>query len=623
MTKAKWLNILFIALLLCGVAEAANAQSTSMEQSAAAGGADTPVVATELEQARTFAGAKEYSKAIALYEGMYNKGNNDIYTEYLATLIAAKKYKEAERLAEGLLGGFNQSPTVHVELGNVYKLDGKEARATEQFETAVKKVNGDDMLTQRLAKAFTDIDQTDYAVQVYARASQLIGNPFIYSMPVAGLYAKAGQLDKAMDVLLAPIPGQYFTADNVKSLFLEWMGNDPKKLVTAQKNLLKHINAQPDNNYFSDLLTWVYTQKNDWDGALLQMEAVDERNNENGRRLIDFGRIAAAAKQYEAAFKAYDEVIAKGTTSPFYGTAKRERLGASIKELENTPAPTPAAISALMAQYRQVLDEFPLFYGSAVAEDYAHIAARYADSVDLAITILQTAIKHPATPKQLAGKMKLQMGDYYVLKGRVWDASLTYSQVDKEFKQDILGENARFSNAKLAYYRGDFDWAQHMLKVLKASTSELISNDAIYLSVLITENIEDSNTYPLQRFANAGLLMSQNKDAAALQLLDSIATAFPKHPLNDDILMEHANIAEKRHEYEKALGYLKNIADKYGEDVLGDDALFKSAKIYLDYLNDKVNAKKYYEKLIIDFPGSTFVQVARQKLRDINDGVTQ
>src|SRR5262249_39209495 len=160
----------------------------------------------------------------------------------------------------------------------------------------------------------------------------------------------------------------------------------------------------------------------------------------------------------------------------------------------------------------------------------------------------------------------LQMGDYYLIAGKMWDASLTYSQVDKEFKQDFMGEDARFRNAKLAYYRGDFDWAQRQLTILKSATSELIANDALYLSVLITENVEDSNLVPLQRFAYADLLLFQNKDKEAETLLDSLTKAYPKHPLNDDILMLRANIAIKHRNYEKALGYLETIHKQYGED---------------------------------------------------------
>src|SRR5690606_25809785 len=158
----------------------------------------------------------------------------------------------------------------------------------------------------------------------------------------------------------------------------------------------------------------------------------------------------------------------------------------------------------------------------------------------------------------------LQLGDYFVLQGKVWDASLTYSQVDKAFKEDMLGEEARFRNAKLAYYRGDFEWAQGQLSVLKASTSELIANDALYLSVLITENIPpDSNLVPLQKFAYADLLLFQNKDKEAEKLLDSVSQAYPKHPLNDDILLLRAKMAVKHRAYNDALTYLKEIYEKY------------------------------------------------------------
>jgi TolA-binding protein len=194
--------------------------------------------------------------------------------------------------------------------------------------------------------------------------------------------------------------------------------------------------------------------------------------------------------------------------------------------------------------------------------------------------------------------------------------------VDKEFKQDAMGEDARFRNAKLAYYRGDFDWAQHQLLLLKSATSELISNDAIALSVLITENVEDSFTYPLVRFAHADLLLAQNRDDEAIALLDSIAKAFPKHPLNDDILMQRARVEEKHRHYDKAIAYLERIYNEYGTDVLADDALYGIGRIYLDELHNKDKAKEYYEKLILEYPGSTFVQSARQKLYDMKNAAT-
>jgi TolA-binding protein len=81
--------------------------------------------------------------------------------------------------------------------------------------------------------------------------------------------------------------------------------------------------------------------------------------------------------------------------------------------------------------------------------------------------------------------------------------------------------------------------------------------------------------------------------------------------------MLHARICEKRHDYTQALTYLKDIYTKYSTDVLGDDAVFKTALIYENGLPDKDKAKEFYEKLIVDYPGSTYVQVARQRLREL------
>jgi tetratricopeptide (TPR) repeat protein len=217
----------------------------------------------------------------------------------------------------------------------------------------------------------------------------------------------------------------------------------------------------------------------------------------------------------------------------------------------------------------------------------------------------------------MMGVFKLQLGDYYLLQGKVWDASLTYSQVEKEFKQDVMGEDARFRNARLAFYRGDFDLAQKQLGILKSGTTNLISNDAIDLSVLITENVEDSVTLPLERFATAGLLLFQNKDSEAEALVDSISNAYPKHPLNDDLVMMRASIAMKHQDFPKALAHLKEVIEKYGKDVQGDDAVYKTAEIYYNDLHQPVEAKKYYEQLIIDYPGSTYAQAARQKLAEL------
>ena len=572
-----------------------------------------------LAEARTFALQKEYGKAIALYKKLHAQNPRDetVYREYLQMLIEDKNWKDAISLAEKYLTTQAYNPLALVDLGRVYLLSGKEKKAEEHFEKAIGLMNGDDMLTTKMVTAFSLMNRDDYAIKTYVHASELLRNPFFYSNALARLYGKTGEVDKAVNVLIEAGPRQIAGVDDTKSMLLEIIGNNPKKLQQAQKSILKKINENPSNNFYSELLTWFYTQKDDWEGAMIQIRALDERNKENGQRLIAFARLAKKEKKYDAANAALNAVLEKGKEEAMYPVALAEKLSIGMLKLEENIAFTPEDVAPLEKEFEAYFTDFPHLYASETLLQYALLEAQYAGNTSKAIELLQKAIEQPAATRLFIGKAKLQLGDYFVLQGKVWDASLTYSQVDKAFKEDMLGEEARFRNAKLAYYRGDFEWAQGQLSVLKASTTELIPNDALYLSVLITENIPpDSNLIPLQQFAHADLLLFQNKDKEAVALLDSISQAYPQHPLTDDILMLRASLAIKHRAYNKALEYYQIVYKKHGQDVLGDDAVFKTAELYDNYMKQPSEAKKFYEELILQYPGSTYVQIARMRLSE-------
>lgn len=575
-----------------------------------------------LNKAKMYMDMKLYEKAVNIYKDLYKEDsrNTDVYSGYLDALLALKEYKDAEKLVEHQVQTSPNKAALTVDLGRVYKEWGKDKKAEETYETAVSMLNGDDLMTQFVAKKFMELGLDEYALKTYQRASEIVHSQTLYSGPMARLYFKTGDIDNGIIMLLDASRSFYNGGiDEVKTTLLEFLGDDRKKLVKAQKVIIKKINEQPDNPYYSELLVWLYTQKGDWDGALIQVRALDERYKEQGERMLEFAHYALKENKDEYALKAYKEVLDKGRDYPFYSSVVNEMLGVKFKMLQNEVDPTEKEINELGKEYQQFLDSFPEYYTFNVARDYATLLAQYAGKPQEAIDLLEKMIQRPDTRRQFVGRCKLQLGDYYTLIGKVWDASLTYAQVQKEFREDILGEEARFRDAKLAYYRGDFDWADIQLSVLKASTSELIANDALYLSVLITENIPpDSNYVPLKRFAYADLLLFQNKDQEAERILDSISTAFPDHPLADDILMQRAKIAQKRHQFKEALAYLDKIHKEHGKDVLGDDALYMMAGINEKYLDDKVAAGKLYAQLILEYPGSTYVQLARKKVKELD-----
>jgi tetratricopeptide (TPR) repeat protein len=229
----------------------------------------------------------------------------------------------------------------------------------------------------------------------------------------------------------------------------------------------------------------------------------------------------------------------------------------------------------------------------------------------------------PMLDRNVLADAKIKLGDFYLMSGEIWEASLLYSQVDKDMKDAPLGEMARYKNAKLSYYKGDFEWAQDQLDVLKGSTSELISNDAIDVSLFIMEHLNlDTGTTSMRYYAEADLLLFQNRFDEAFEKMDSLLVKFPTHGLGDDVYMAKAKIFIKKRQFDKALELLVKITSEYKDGILTDNALFKMAEIHEIELKDKTKAMELYEKILMDFSGSTFTVEARKRFRKLRgDGV--
>ena len=216
------------------------------------------------------------------------------------------------------------------------------------------------------------------------------------------------------------------------------------------------------------------------------------------------------------------------------------------------------------------------------------------------------------------------LADLFVLENKIWEASLLYLKVEKQFKEDPLGHQAKFNNAKVYYYAGEFDWCQAQLDVLKASTSKLIANDALALSVLITDNYNmDTSEVAMKLFAIGDMYVAQKKYSEALRIYDSIYNQFQNHSLNDDILFRKSQVFKIKQMQDKAIDFLKQLEEEFPGSIILDKALFSIAKLYEEDLNDFESAKKYYRKILFDHPSSLYVIDARKRFRKLSGKTNQ
>ncbi|MCB0761160.1 MAG: tetratricopeptide repeat protein [Flavobacteriales bacterium] len=577
---------------------------------------------TDYDLAEYYYNNGEYEQARLYYERLYKSDkSNRVYEKYLGTLIALGDLEEAEKIVKKKIKTSAKSADAHVDLGALYKKFGEDEKARVEFDKALKDLEPGRSHALRLANAYIKLNEFDYALETYNKARRISTDGYAFHYEMANLQGMMGNheamVDSFMD-LLEVSPNYIQTVQNSLNRNLNIQENkaNAEMLRTA---LLKRVQRSPEIVIYNELLIWLFLQKKDFDSALIQAKALDSRNGENGYRLVDIAQLAVNNKMYRSAAKAYQAVIDKGPEFEYYETARIEYLQVELAEITEVPGNHEEQLTALEATYTAALNDLGKTGSTAVLmKELAHIKGFYLGKTDEAIDLLYDAVEIPGLYAKMKAVIKLELGDILLLKDEIWEASLLYSQVELDFKEDVLGHEAKYRNAKVSFYAGDFEWAQAQLDVLKASTSKLISNDAIDLSLLITDNYNmDTTTVAMELYAQADLLAYQNQLVPAFAKLDSITTLFPGHSLTDEILMLKGDVYYNRGEFDKSREYYEQVSDIYSDDILADDALFKLAQLYDQIYKQPDMAQELYNRILTEYPGSLYVVEARKRFRQL------
>lgn len=564
----------------------------------------------------------QYEQALLYYEKIYKTNrSNRIYEKYLGSLVAMGEFEDAEKLIKKKLKSSRSKSPVYVELGELYRQFDKPEEAKEAFDDALKELEPGRSNAIRLGNAYIKLNEYEFALDTYKKARRIGTDNYTYDYEIANLQGIMGNHDEMVESfldLLLQSPNYIQTVQNSINRNLN-IQEDEAKAELVKNKLLRRVQKYPDITIYSEMLIWLFEQKKDFSSAYVQAKALDKRMDENGFRLMDLANLALNNEDYSTARKCYQAVVDKGRNNDYYITARIELLQVTRKELISKPGYTQEQIVEVEQMYENAIDDLGRSGQTAIMlKELAHVKAFYLQKTEEAIDLLYEAIDLPGIYPAVQAVIKLELGNILMLKGEIWDASLLYSQVELDFKEDPLGHEAKFRNAKISYYTGDFEWAQAQLDVLKASTSKLISNDAIDLSLLITDNLAlDTITTPMLMYAQADLLAYQNHTGEAFAKLDSIVDTWPAHSLTDEIFMLKAEVYEKKGNYEAAADQLQKIIDFHFYDILADDAIFKMAT-FNDYVFDrKEEAMSLYERILTEYPGSLYVIEARKRFREL------
>lgn len=564
----------------------------------------------------------EYDKALPLFEVLFNKTPDPrFYQYYLDCLVRTGDFKTAEKFVSRQQKKHPDDPRYLVDLGYVFQLAGNEKESHKQYELAFRNVYPDLQAYTDLTNAFLGRGLTDYALRTLQKGKKVLRFEPGLNLQLAELYDKTGAFESALDEYLELLDagGEYFATIQGKLQDLLSVDPDQTKNERFRVHLLSMIRKYPEKTLYAELLLWYFIQQKDFQAAFVQARSLDKRTGTEGQRVFSLGGLAVANEDYDAAIECFNYIIAQGNFNPYWYSARIDLLDARYLKVTRSINFTRNDLLLLEKDYQEVLDEMGQNAQTVpLIRNLAHIKAFYLQKESEGTALLEAAIRIPGIKATQAAECKLELADIMLMSGEVWEATLLYSQVEKAFKNDPIGHEAKFRNAKLSFYIGEFEWAQAQLDVLKAATSKLIANDALQLSLLISDNLgEDSIALPLQIYARADLLLFRNQEDESLRTLDSVRMLEMYHPLFDEVLYKKAEIYIRKRDYQTADSLLRQLYEYYPDDLLGDDALMKLAGLQENIFNNKVRAMELYLELMTRYPGSLYVVEARRKYREL------
>ena len=555
----------------------------------------------------------DFEKAVVFYEKLVEK--NPRRTEYVQDLVSCyqqlERYQDAEEFLNERLKDRNPYPTLLIDLGYNYNLQEKEDTAQTYYDKALDIIPKNPNYGYALGLQFQKYSLLDMAIKAFQKSMEL--NPALdFNFQLARIYGEQGNVEAMYNSYLnLVIDGKTSKSNILRSIddFVSENAEDKNNLL-LKKVLLERAQKNPDI-LWNELLSWLFVQQKQYNSALRQEKAIFKRmNGSSTSRLENLGKSALDTEEYEVAKDIYSYIIDNTNNKITQLDAELNLIDIELLDVSNNQ------LDGIQKKYDALIDDYGYKSQSLQLQvAYANFLTFKKNEPAPAEKILKNSLELPLSDRGTA-YLKLALGDILVYNKKFNEALIYFSQIQQKLKNDVLGQDARYKVAQTSFYKGDFDWALTQLKVLRSSTSQLIANDAMQLSLLISDNsLEDSTQTALKKYARADFLAYQNNTGEAIKVLDDILENHKGEKIEDEALLKQAQLFEKLKKYEEAQLNYQKIITFYGNGILADDAYFALGELYRKVLNDPLKAKEQYEKIIYNYQDSYYFPEARKNFR--------
>lgn len=553
----------------------------------------------------------EFEKALVIYQDLYKTNPNNTYfiQRIAASYQQLKQYDAAEKFLIERVEKLKQ-PQLYVELGYNYQLKKDQPKADKNYRIAIDAVTENPGNVYMVANSFEQKVLVEQAIKTY-EAAQAANKSLNFDYQLALLQGQSGNIDLMIEKLLSYAYNNPQNLAVVQNQLTRFMNEESQETFNASLRKALLVQTQKTQDIFwNQFLSWFFVQQKDYGKAFIQEKAIFKRSPENFYSIVNLAHYAYIEGEDDTAKEIFAFILQNTQDPNLQVQAHHYLLEIDISKAQEKDYPAiKQRMEALLQQYGSTPNTLDL------QMQLARFEAFYMKNSKRGVELLNNALAMPLSKYQ-AADVKMELSDILLMDEKFNQAIIYYAQIEEDLKNDAIGHEASLKVAKASYYKGDFEWAQKQLKVLKSSVSQLIANDALEIYLLITDNtVEDSTQTALKKFAKADFKLYQNKKQEALAGFKDILANDKTESIQDVTLLRIGRIYESLGQFDLALQSYQQIIDKYAEGIYIDEALFYSAEIYNKRLNDPEKAKPLYEKVLFNHEDSIYFVEARKQFR--------
>jgi tetratricopeptide (TPR) repeat protein len=555
----------------------------------------------------------DFEKALVSYQDLSNSlpSNPFYFLRKIDCMQQLLQFDSAEKEIQDRLAKSKQS-TLLVELGYNFQLQKNDAKAKKYYDEALEKIRKNPNEVYGIANTFEKKVLLDYALRSYLSATEMVPT-LDFKYQTALLYGQLGNTDQMISNFLDEAFENQQSAIMIQNQLTRYISSDgdSKFNESLRKSLIVRVQKNQDV-FWNQFLSWFYMQQKEFGKAFIQEKAIYKRNPNSLINIISLGQMAIEEGNQEVATEVMNYVLENTTDVDLRVQAHSYLLQMKMDKAQEKDFPTiDAQFDALLKQYGIT----PVTLSLQLKQ--AHFASFIMRNPTEGKTIVKRAMEMQLNQFDQA-QCKMELADILLSEEKFNQALLYYSQIQENLQNNVLSHEASLKSAKTSYFKADFEWALKQFKELKSANTQLIANDALEYFLLINDNtVADSTQTALKEFAKGDYLLYQNRNQEAITQFQSILKSFKGQEIESVTLLRLGRVYEKLGDYTLALAQYQDIIEHHSDGIYVDEALFFSAEVYRNQLQQPDKAKALYEKIIFANQDSIYFVDARRKFREL------